>query len=238
MRSFPVGFIGNRFRLGGLAACILAALLAWFLFAGASDSPAPRKVRLVPDGDTLILEDGQLVRLIGINAPEADTPEGPAEPFGIEAREALRALVSTGPVVQEKDREQKDRFGRTLAYVFLPDGSMANERMLAQGLAWALSISPNSRYTDKFLAVQQDAMTRSEGLWRAIPSLPGPFVGNARTRRFHDPACPYAQGLSRKNRFPFQSLAQAFHQGHAPCKSCLHDRIMDAWKASLNLSPN
>src|SRR5262245_8137696 len=87
-------------------------------------SPDHEYVQRVVDGDTLLLGSGERVRLIGVNTPETKHPSKPVEHFGKEAA-AFAKRMAEGKVVRlEYDRvaggpEHKDKFNRTLAYVFL-----------------------------------------------------------------------------------------------------------------------
>jgi len=66
------------------------------------------------------------VRYIGVDTPEIHHPMIGVEPFGKEASEANRKLVDGKTVSLEFDVEQRDRYGRLLAYVFLKDGTFVN----------------------------------------------------------------------------------------------------------------
>lgn len=99
-------------------------------------------VKSVHDGDTMRCTDDRRVRLLLIDAPELDQ-----RPFGERARTALRALLPVGTTVRyETDVQRQDRYRRTLAYVYLPDGRMANEEMVRQGYAVPLVYRPNVKY--------------------------------------------------------------------------------------------
>ena len=91
------------------------------------------KVRLVIDGDTIILADGRHVRYIGINTPEIEHEHQKAEPYGYQAKKYNEKLVFSKMVRLQFDKERHDRFGRLLAYVFLPDGTFINQAMIVQG---------------------------------------------------------------------------------------------------------
>ncbi|MBW2014138.1 MAG: thermonuclease family protein [Deltaproteobacteria bacterium] len=79
-------------------------------------------VKWVNDGDTIVLADGRHVRYIGINSPEIDHENNKAELFGYEAKKYNKTLVLSKMVRLEFDKETHDRYGRTLAYVFLGNG--------------------------------------------------------------------------------------------------------------------
>jgi micrococcal nuclease len=117
-------------------------------------------VASVPDGDTLRCEDGRRVRLIGIDAPERG--QGPA--FA-PSRDRLRALTPRGAtVLLEADVTPRDRYGRTLAWVWRED-ILVNERMVREGWAVLYTGAPDVRYSDRIRAAQAAARDERAGLW-------------------------------------------------------------------------
>ena len=66
----------------------------------------------------------------------------------------------------EYDRERYDRYGRLLAYLYLPDGAMVNLAVVRQGLARVYSQAPNVRHQETLNAAQQEAMAAGRGLWQ------------------------------------------------------------------------
>jgi micrococcal nuclease len=122
------------------------------------------KVEIVIDGDTLKLEDGRLVRLIGIDTPETRHPEVPVQVFGEEASQFARQLCEGFDIYLEYDQEPKDVYGRTLAYVYLKDGRMLNEELIKQGYAYVLRRFP-FRKKQRFLNLQEQARFGNRGLW-------------------------------------------------------------------------
>jgi len=138
-------------------------------------------VRQVVDGDTIRVRGprgAELVRLIGIDAPEVyngERLEAAARRAGRSAAEiraqglrsaafARRVLVRR-EVGLEFDVQRHDRFGRTLAYVWLSDGTMFNWLILREGYAQVLTIPPNVRYAALFVACQREARAAMRGLW-------------------------------------------------------------------------
>jgi micrococcal nuclease len=117
----------------------LGCVLLLALCAGWGNAGEWAAVRRVADGDTIELSDRRLVRYLGIDAPEIDHEAGTAQPFGFEARARNRERVGSRRVRLEYDAERFDVYGRTLAYVFLPDGAMLNEALLVEGLAFCLT---------------------------------------------------------------------------------------------------
>ncbi len=127
-------------------------------------------MRRVIDGDTVQLSDGQLVRYLGINAPEVRRRVAGCwivepEPFGLEATAAKQQLVEHQRVRLEYDARTRDRFGRLLAYVYVMDGMMINTELLRRGFARPMIIPPNVRYAEQFRALTEDARQARRGMW-------------------------------------------------------------------------
>lgn len=114
------------------------------------------------DGDTFHCQGGPKVRLLLIDAPERDQ-----RPFGGQARQALAALLPAGSTVAlESDVARHDRYGRTLAYVYLGDGRMVNEAMAGAGYAVPVVYPPNVRYIERVRSAAAAARAGRRGLWR------------------------------------------------------------------------
>jgi micrococcal nuclease len=117
------------------------------------------RVQSVLDGDTIVLEGGARVRLIGVDAPES------AEPLGVEASEFTRQFTKNGSVRIEVDRERVDRFGRFLAYVWVGD-RLLNEELVRAGLA---RYEPKYQYSAamkrRYKLAQEEARARRVGMW-------------------------------------------------------------------------
>jgi endonuclease YncB( thermonuclease family) len=151
----------------------VGALFAFWLLAG----PAPActlaepddrvRVRHVYDGDSLVLEDGRRLRVIGINAPELGRDGAADEPLAIAARDALRRqLFQSGGVVGLRyGEERQDHYGRTLAHVFAADGENLGAALLRQGLAVAIIIPPDLWGLDCYPAAEREARAAGRGLW-------------------------------------------------------------------------
>ena len=124
-------------------------------------------VARIIDGDTIdvFLADGrrERVRYIGIDTPERD------EPFYAEATEANRALIDGQELILVKDVSERDRFGRLLRYVYLPDGAFVNAELVRQGYAQVVTFPPDVAEIDGFLVHQQEARENGRGLWATQP---------------------------------------------------------------------
>jgi micrococcal nuclease len=128
----------------------------------------------VIDGDTIRLQDGRSVRLIGVNTPELAHDHQPLEPMAKEARQALISLLEknqSGPVIKVGLRygiERKDRYGRTLAHVFAENGQSTEAALLATGMGAHIMIPPNDWHTACYQAAEKEARQAQKGVWRSI----------------------------------------------------------------------
>jgi micrococcal nuclease len=192
------------------------------LFATSAVAEQWVKVKWVDDGDTILLTNGRHLRYIGINSPEIENKkyERKAEPYGQKALRYNQHLVYKKRVRLEFDRDSKDRYGRLLAYVFLPNGTFVNLKMIEQGYAYCLYKRPNDRYQKKFLTAQREAMTAGRGIWQQWREPGRKYVGSRRSRRFHLETCPNGRKIKNKNRIFFSSRWEAFWTGYAPAKGC------------------
>jgi endonuclease YncB( thermonuclease family) len=143
-------------------------------------------VRVI-DGDTLDVDvpdpnapHGPIattrIRLWGMDTPETAKPflNKPGEPFGDEATEFTRKLCAGRRVTLQLEAHRlRGRYGRVLAFVTLPDGTMLNERLLAAGLATA-DDRFSHRHFDRFALIEQQARHDKLGLWGEGKSRAGP----------------------------------------------------------------
>jgi micrococcal nuclease len=124
----------------------------------------------VVDGDTIYVARGRrhtTVRFIGVDAPETFHRDKPAQPFGPEASAfTKRSLEGKWVHLEFEPLDRKDRYGRLLAYVFLPDGTFFNEELLRKGYARVYTRS-HFRHKKHFLLVQEEARQARKGLWAA-----------------------------------------------------------------------
>lgn len=179
-------------------------------------------VKWVNDGDTIVINDGNHVRYIGINAPEIAHDNHKAEAFGYAAKKYNQSLVRSKRVRLELDNEKHDRYGRLLAYVFLLEGTFVNQKMIEKGYAYVLHRSPNVKYDRILLQSQRDAMSARRGIWRNWNEKEGEeYWGSKRSKRFHLKTCPYGKKIERRNRIIFTKKWDAFWSGFAPCKRCM-----------------
>ena len=172
----------------------LVLLIALSGLSCAQAFPTEATVRRAIDGDTIELVNGELVRYIGIDTPEARRRARPTdsawraghpqqwivdpEPMAEEATAFNRQLVEGKQVRLEYDVQPHDRFGRLLAYVYV-GSTMVNAELVCAGFAQLLTIPPNVRYVERFRACAEEARRAHRGLWE----VRGGFEGRVSGRR-------------------------------------------------------
>lgn len=182
------------------------------------------------DGDTIILDGNEKVRLIGVDTPETVHPSKPVESFGKEASAFTKGMVEGKKARLEYDWQKVDKYGRTLAYVFLEDGTFLNAEIIKQGYGYAYTKFP-FKYLDDFRKYEREARENGRGLWKEAPGNAGEYLlaqgeGNksppdqtvyiTRTgKKYHSGSCRYLS----KSKIPI-SLKAAVDRGYTPCSVC------------------
>jgi micrococcal nuclease len=149
-----------RYLRWPLMALVVLALMGFHHWASARDSHV---VTEVYDGDTIRLDDGRKVRLTGVDAPEVDSPYSKEEPGGSGSRQYLTNLVRGKRVVVKVGGEAKDRYGRTLAMVYLGD-VLVNGRIIRDGWAGAY-VRFEHPNRELFMMYEKEARARGIGMW-------------------------------------------------------------------------
>lgn len=131
----------------------------------------PYAVVDVVDGDTVEVarRGGTTLRLIGIDTPEVVHPTEPVECFGPQASRRAHRFLDGRRVYLEFDASQgrHDAYGRTLAYVWLPNARVSmNERMVRGGYALEYTYDTPYRYQGRFVAAEGRARRNHRGLWK------------------------------------------------------------------------
>ena len=112
----------------------------------------------VIDGDTFKTEQGQTVRLLGINAPEL------TEPGGDIAKNWLNLVLLKSKVRLEKDVTEKDDYGRYLYYVYL-NNIFVNAEIIRLGYAETRFYPPDTMYQHELEELERTAIRNNKGLW-------------------------------------------------------------------------
>ncbi|MDR1204985.1 MAG: thermonuclease family protein [Peptococcaceae bacterium] len=233
---------GRRLRTPAFALVLWIALCA--LSACESEGGDGYRVTRVVDGDTLVVDvDGteEHVRLIGVDTPESVHPDKERNvPYGAVASDFTKKLAEDKTVTLELDVQERDRYGRLLAYVYL-DGVMLNKTLLSEGHATLATYPPNVRYVDEFTELQAEAREKGAGVWayevladepaETEPGRPEPgrptepavqaaYVGNSNTMKFHRSGCRYVPDIAERNRVRLGSRDEAAAGGYEACKVC------------------
>ncbi|OGE19630.1 hypothetical protein A3J19_04535 [Candidatus Daviesbacteria bacterium RIFCSPLOWO2_02_FULL_41_8] len=126
-------------------------------------------VTKVVDGDTIVVNDKNTVRLIGIDTPETVDPRRPVGCFGKEASNEVKGLLSGKEVILQKDVSETDKYKRQLRYIFLPlpgDQTLfVNDYLVREGFAKVLTYPPDVKYNEEFRLAEREAKESSRGLW-------------------------------------------------------------------------
>ena len=135
-------------------------------------------VTRVVDGDTVhvsINSRDETVRMIGVNTPETHHPSKPVGHYGPEAEKFTRSQLDGKQIWVQKDVQERDKYGRLLAYIWLEQpafdsesevrAKMYNAKLLLDGYAQVMTIPPNVKYADLFVKLQREAREGGRGLW-------------------------------------------------------------------------
>jgi micrococcal nuclease len=136
------------------------------------NSASAQLVQRVIDGDTVAIQGIGTVRLIGVDAPEADQ----------QSAGFLRQLIINKVVRLEYDRDRTDRYDRVLAYLYLSDGAFVNAEIVKQGYAAAYTAFP-FRFMEQFRAYEREARAAKRGMWANGQTVAAAAMGavNAQT---------------------------------------------------------
>lgn len=134
-------------------------------------------VTRVVDGDTIVVNingKDEKVRLIGVDTPESVHPDkNKNTEFGKVASNFTKNLLKGKSVKLEYDVQQRDKYGRLLAYVYLGD-KMVNKELLIAGMAKVATFPPNVKYVEEFRALEKTARDSKVGIWKGTSPLETP----------------------------------------------------------------
>lgn len=139
------------------------------LFPGITSA---ERVRYVIDGDTVILDNNQHVRLIGVDTPEVKSERRRrSDYYAEEAKDFTRRMAEGKDVRLEGENEEFDKYGRRLAYIYLPDGTFLNREIVRLGYGEAIRYFPY-KYKKEFLELESEARAAKLGVWGMRKSRP------------------------------------------------------------------
>jgi micrococcal nuclease len=177
-------------------------------------------VTKVIDGDTVVLESGEVVRYLGVEAPPIKKNEGGPVFYAREAARQNKNLVLLKKVRLEFDVNKKDAEGRLLAYVYVKN-TFVNGELVRLGCARTAAKSADVKYRDLLLRYEEDASKQYIGLWQEDKQETGPYyVGSKRAYVFHRPSCPLSNKIGEKSKIIFRTRADPISIGYVPCSKC------------------
>jgi len=176
-----------------------SVLLALSGFSVAQDI---HRVDRVIDGDTIVLDDDERVRLIGVDSPETVHPSRPVEHYGKEASAFTRNLLEGKIVRLEYDQQRRDKYDRILAYVFIDD-LFVNAELIEKGYAHAYTRYPfRQEYMDLFVSLEREAREGQHGLWgppqdSVLQLNPNRFWLNTDSNVLHNSKCRWYEATNQ-----------------------------------------
>jgi len=169
----------------------ILGLLLLILATGCAAPTAPLVTRVI-DGDTIEVDiAGAIykVRYIGIDTPELDDKEARLCDLAQKATRLNRRLVEGKTVRLEKDVSDTDEYGRLLRYVYIGD-TLVNAKLVRQGLAWAISYPPDTKYQDQLDESERQAREKGIGIWDTSKPQPIEIENVEITYIFYDGLVP------------------------------------------------
>lgn len=137
----------------------------------AVSQPGLYRVVTVDDGDTITVDmngSTETIRFIGVDTPETHKPNTPVQCYGPQATDYTKNLIGKQKVRLQADplNTNRDRYGRLLRYVYLPDNTLLEQKLLTEGYGFAYTFFPLSK-AKEFEAYEQQAKAAGKGLWSA-----------------------------------------------------------------------
>ena len=173
-----------RPRKQHLLVTIILIALSWLVYYGQqhgwlnsagqavqSNQPGLYSINHFVDGDTIAVNmNGKVetVRFVGIDTPETHKPNTPVQCYGPAAAAHTQSVIKAqgSKVRLEADSlsTNRDRYGRLLRYIYLPNGTLLNEQLVQNGYAFYYPYFPFTK-SQQFQADEKAAMAAHKGLW-------------------------------------------------------------------------
>ena len=203
------------------------------------------KVVRVVDGDTIKVNFNGIeesLRLIGIDTPESVHPDADKNiKEGIIASDYTKSMLEGKEVRLEFDVQQRDRYGRLLAYVWLGN-KMFNKTLLDEGYAQVSTYPPNVKYVSDFVELERIARENNKGLWQHVEAIDpnisliidkstnptGPmgnkdtaqYKGSLKSDKYHFLEYSHSGQIVDHNLIYFESIDHAIANAYKPCGIC------------------
>jgi endonuclease YncB( thermonuclease family) len=217
-----------------IIACLflLTSLASIYPHHNSTASEFTAQIERVVDGDTITLRNKVLgtkkVRLVSIDAPETNYNGHSQFPWGQQAKEKLMKLLPPGTTVTiQLDQEEKDSYGRLLAYIIKENNININKALLQEGFAVTYYIYPNLKYFKEFQSAYVSAKENGKGIWNSNNPLtelpfefrlrvsnkkPSKYVGDYEKKEYVEPS-KYKQ-IPVENRVFFDTKSDAASGGY------------------------
>lgn len=136
-----------------------------------TSQPGLYPVNRFVDGDTIVVDmngTNETVRFIGVDTPETHKPNTPVQCFGPQAAAYTKKLIGVSRVRLQADPldTNRDRYGRLLRYIYMPNGTLVEDRLISNGYGFAYTIFPFEKI-EQFKKDQSEAQSAHQGLWSA-----------------------------------------------------------------------
>lgn len=161
---------------------LLAIVIALVLWLGQSQGwfdstkqavetsqPGLYSVSRFVDGDTIVVNmngHNETIRFVGVDTPETHDPRKPVQCYGPAAAAFTKRTIGSSKVRLASDPEStdRDRYDRLLRYVYLPNGTLVNEKIIQDGYGFYYPYFPFTKSKD-FATAQSQAQAAYRGLW-------------------------------------------------------------------------
>ena len=166
-------------------------------------------IRII-DGDTIIINTSEHVRLSGIDTPET------GECYYQEAKQFLFAIAINKEVYLEQDITNKDKYDRLLRYIYR-NGTFVNGILVEQGYAKVFdAYKDETRRYLQLKRLEDTAITNQLGLWKCPPKN-CLYVGSKNSDKYYPPECRIARRIKPENQLCFTSEAQVRNRTQGKC---------------------
>lgn len=170
---------GIRRKHGVSLAILLVTLFLWLgqthgwfgqvTHGVVNNQPGLYDIARFVDGDTIAVDMNgtvETIRMIGVDTPETHRPNTPVQCYGPAAAAFNKNLIGNQRVRLASDSQStnRDRYNRLLRYVYLPDGTLVNEKLIQDGYGFAYVFFPFTKSAD-FSSAQDSAKKAGKGLW-------------------------------------------------------------------------
>lgn len=202
------------------------------------------RLKRVNDGDTVTLENGRLLRFIGIDTPEVNHRDlAKSEPYANNAKTLLEKYLHPGDKLHLiYDRTKKDKYGRLLAYVYSATGRNLSLLQLQAGYAQQWVIGNNDKFWRCFQKAEHQARKRRKGIWKNFKALPASRLTESDKGyvyiRGHITAIQESQGAMRltldRKLAVFISSANLSRFKNSAIHFSLHDKLLITGKLTFS----